>query len=208
MNRRVSVSWCFLLTLFLAWGVADASPILSDSQRALLVRIDNHINQQTTMQSRFVQVHSNGGYLEGVMYWNRPDQARFEYDPPTPLILLATGTFLVEVDTELEQVTHLPQSGTVADYLLGENFLQNPELVIDDVFEGVGIIRVALHIRDDPDAGRVTLQFSDRTLNLQRWEIRAPDETFTTVSLIDPRYNLELDDDIFYFRRPKEWDAF
>ena len=43
----------------------------------------------------------------GKLYMARPGKIRFEYDPPSPILLLSDGYFLRYVDKDLKQVTHL-----------------------------------------------------------------------------------------------------
>ena len=192
--------------LFAASAQAQQPLDLSAETRALVQRIDAHINTQKTMQSRFVQLDGFGGFLEGTLFWNRPDQARFEYDPPSPLLLIASGLFLIEVDRELQQVTHYPQVGSIADYLLAENMLQNPELAISRLETTAHVINIDIFERDDPENGIITLGFNANSLDLQHWVIHSADGAQTTVNLIEPRFNLLLEDTLFRFRKPKEWE--
>ncbi|NQY82178.1 MAG: outer membrane lipoprotein carrier protein LolA [Alphaproteobacteria bacterium] len=198
-----------LLVILGPWSAAafaQESPpdSLSTADLALIARIDAHLNPQRTMQARFVQFNG-GGFIEGTVYWRRPDQARFEYDSPSPLLLIASGTLLIEVDLELEQVSHYLQSGSIADYLLADNMLQSPELKILWLDNDNGIIRIRLIEREAPENGDITLLFNANTLDLRRWTISSPNGADIIVSLINPRYNLIVDDDLFHFQRPKEW---
>lgn len=203
MIRVFSLLAVLLLSTFTAH--AQQPMELSTEELRLIQQIDAHINTQKTMQARFVQLDGAGGFLEGTVLWRRPDQARFEYDLPSPLLLIASGFFLIEVDRELEQVTHYPQSGSIADYLLAENMLQNPELAIAHFEAAAEVINIGVFERDEPENGIITLSFDADTLDLQRWRIDSPDGGHTNVNLINARFNLLLDDDLFHFRKPKEW---
>ncbi len=198
----------FLLIMFLCTTSAHAQqPLdLSTQDLRLIQQIDARINTQETMQSRFVQLDGLGGFLEGTVSWRRPDQARFEYDPPSPLLLIASGTFFIEVDRELEQVTYYPQVDSIASYLLAKDMLQNPKLAISDLDVELDMIHISVFERSEPENGVIMLSFNADTLDLQRWTILNPDGTSTTVRLVNPQYNIPLEEKIFHFRKPKEWE--
>ena len=78
-------------------GLAAA---LSDRDKADIARVEGLFNGIRTMEARFTQVDSNGGYAEGKLMLRRPGRLRFEYSPPTPLVIIADGTWLVVYDKE------------------------------------------------------------------------------------------------------------
>lgn len=214
MNRRRRSALGILFCLVPLWVLASSPWVraeeglaeLSTEDWHLITRIDAHLNEQRTLRSRFIQSDGLGEFLEGTLYWRRPDQARFEYDPPSDLLLVATGNFFIEVDFELEQVTHYPQIDSVANYLLRDNLLQNPALRIVEILEQDGLVSVRTLEREEPENGEITLIFDADTLDLQRWIISTPDRHRTTVTLYNQEFNPILEDTLFRFRHPKEWN--
>ena len=180
-------------------------PVLSPAQQALIVQLDQHMNRQRTLTSRFIQLNPNGDFTAGTLWMRRPDQARFEYDPPSPLLLIASGNFFIEVDRELEQVSYYPQVDNIASYLLGENILQNPALIILEFNQRAGLIAVKIAEADEPDQATITLEFDAASLNLRNWTIHQPDGSTIKLTLTEPYYNLEFDEDLFHFHAPKSW---
>src|SRR3546814_8770255 len=69
-----------------------------------------YLNDIKTLQGRFVQTSSNGAYAEGAVYLDRPGHMRFDYDPPTPVLIIANGLSLLYYDEELKEATFLPRS--------------------------------------------------------------------------------------------------
>ena len=57
-----------------------------------LQRIAAYLNNIRTMTARFRQVAHNGGQSSGHVWVARPGRMRFEYDPPTPIALLADAS--------------------------------------------------------------------------------------------------------------------
>src|SRR3546814_9322993 len=67
-----------------------------------------YLNDIKTLQGRFVQPSSNGAYAEGAVYLDRPGHMRFDYDPPTPVLIIANGLSLLYYAAELKEATFLP----------------------------------------------------------------------------------------------------
>src|SRR3954447_24163527 len=83
--------------LLLAAPVAAAPPQrslqLSPADQADLRRVEEYLNSVRTMTARFVQYAEGGNTAEGRVYVSRPGHMRFEYDPPSPILLVANGYF-------------------------------------------------------------------------------------------------------------------
>src|SRR3546814_7666555 len=76
---------------------------LSPDDVATLGRVERYLNDIKTLQGRFVQTSSNGAYAEGAVYLDRPGHMRFDYDPPTPVLIIANGLSLLYYDEELKE---------------------------------------------------------------------------------------------------------
>ena len=81
-------------------------------------RVEKYLNELLTLKSRFLQATSTGEFSEGTLYLSRPGKIRIEYDPPTELLIVADGTWLIYNDIKLDQITHLPLRTTTANILL------------------------------------------------------------------------------------------
>ena len=177
----------------------EALRALSPDQVAALSRIERFLNDIKTMQARFVQISDNGGYAEGEVFVDRPGHMRFDYDPPTPVLLIANGLTLLYYDKQLKEATFLPLWETPLWFLIREEvrFDENVEIVA--IEEALGTLRVSLQDPDSPDGGIVTLVFTDRPLALQKWELVDPQGIATQVSLINPVYGQPVSGDLFKY---------
>ena len=151
------------------------------------------------MQARFVQTSSNGGYAEGEVFVDRPGHMRFDYDPPTPVLLIANGLTLLYYDKELKEATFLPLWETPLWFLIREEVRFDDNVEIVGIEEALGTLKVGLRDPDNPDSGTVTLIFSDRPLTLRRWQLIDPQGIETQVSLVNPVYGQAIDDDLFKY---------
>ena len=68
---------------------------LSPQDRADVERAETYLNQITTLKARFLQLAPHGGQAEGTAYFSRPGRMRLQYDPPSPMLVVADGTFLI-----------------------------------------------------------------------------------------------------------------
>jgi outer membrane lipoprotein-sorting protein len=189
-----------LLLVSPAAPAAMPEPVeLTSDQRALVDRIEAFVNGITTVEARFVQMSSNGGYARGTLYLSRPGRMRFEYEPPLPYLLVSDGTFFIYVDKELEQVTYLPLSQTPAHLLLRENFSLSEGLILTGFKEEGSVIKVEVADSSEPDLGRVTLTFNRNPLSLKSWTVLDPQAQRIQVTLVDPRYGAKLDRSLFVY---------
>lgn len=172
---------------------------LAPKDKAVIADIEDFLNGITTLEAGFVQLTAQGNYARGKFYLKRPGRMRFEYDPPLPYLLVSDGTWFIYVDKKLEQVTYLPLKKTPADLLLRESFSFSDGLVITRFERGPGTIQIDIADQNDADLGRVTMTFVREPLTLRSWTVRDPQGQRIQVTLMNPLYGLQLDNDLFRF---------
>jgi outer membrane lipoprotein-sorting protein len=177
--------------------VAAQAAALSPDDVAAVNRIERYLNDIKTMQGRFVQVSSNGTYAEGDVYLDRPGRLRFEYDPPTPVLIIANGLSLLYYDKELKEATFLPLWETPLWFLIRKEVRFDDNVDIVNIEEALGTLRVTLRDPESSDGGEVTLVFSNEPLALRKWELVDPQGVQTQVSLVNPVYGEAVDPDLF-----------
>jgi len=172
---------------------------LSPDDVAAVTRIERYLNDIKTMRARFVQVSSNGAYAEGAVYVDRPGHMRFDYDPPSPVLMIANGLSLLYYDRELKEATFLPLWETPLWFLIRDEVRLDENVEVVAIEQALGILRITLRDPDTPDAGAVTLVFSDGPLVLRKWELTDPQGIQTQVSLVNPVYGEEMDPNLFKY---------
>lgn len=179
---------------------------LSDGDRAVVQRVQDYLNTLTTVKARFVQSASNGSYAEGMVYVRRPDNMRFDYDPPVPILIVADGYAVAVYDRELKQVTQLPIWETPLWFLFKEPIRLDDKLVLTYLSYGQGSI--VMTIQEEQAEGNlasVTLTFNESPVELRKWEVVDPQGVIVQTGLINPEYGVRLKDDLFDLR---ELDVF
>lgn len=194
----------FLFILFLIAGPAAAldGAVLSTRDTKDVKRVEAYLNKLSTLKARFLQLSSNGAQAEGDVFVKRPGRMRIQYDPPMPVEIIATGTFLVYHDKDLEQVTWLGLDSTPAGILLDEHVSLSGDVTVTGFERNANTLRVTVTKTDDPTMGSLTLVLSDKPLSLKKWTIVDAQGLLTTVALIDPRFGVPLSKDLFSFTNP------
>jgi outer membrane lipoprotein-sorting protein len=200
--RRVLSRTLAALLLFLPFPASAAESTemiaaLSPDDVANVVRVEQYLNRIDTIQARFVQISSNGGFAEGEVFVHRPGNLRFDYDPPATALLIANGTTLLYYDKELKQASFIPLWETPLWFLVREKVTLQDGLEVISVKEDLGTISVTLRETEAPDNGEVTLIFSDSPIALKKWEVLDAQGILTQVSLINPQYGVAIDKAVF-----------
>jgi outer membrane lipoprotein-sorting protein len=159
------------------------------NQRALIDRINMYLMSVQTMIGDFVQVGPDGRRTEGKVYLQKPGRIRFEYNPPSPIELVADGNSVVIRDRKLDTQDLYPLSQTPLRFLLADriDLLRETNVVsvsADDTF-------VSLLLEEKHTLGgthKVLLMFAAKDTQLKQWTVTDPQGYDTTVAL----YNLDL----------------
>ena len=199
---RLSLFLCLFLAAAASLPGQARAQIFSPEQIADINRIEAYLNQMTTLDSRFVQIDPQGNFTEGTLFLSRPGKMRFEYDPPTPLLLVADGTWFIYVDKELEEVSHIPLDSTPAAFLLQEEISFRDQYKVTGISSGNALVTIEVTDRYAPENGKVMLVFEDRPLQLKQWTVTDAQGLDTRVTLINSRFGRELDDELFRFKNP------
>lgn len=196
---RHSATWLFAAGILLAGTMAlnaQPAPILDEAAKADVARVERYLNELTTLDSRFVQF-SGQGIAEGRIILSRPGDMRIEYEPPVPVLMVASGPILMYHDRDLLQTSYLPVNDTPASFLLEEKIKLSDDVTITGFERGPASLRLTIIQSEAPDAGAVTLTFEDAPLRLVKWQVKDAQGNDVDVALLDPQFGVEVDDDLF-----------
>ncbi len=197
MIRYLAVMLAALAVPAAAGPAAVVEPaVLSPDDRADIGRIEAYLNDVTTFEARFLQI-GEGGMAQGQMYLSRPGRMRVEYDPPVPVLMVASTPWVMYHDSKLKQTSFIPISRTPAAFLLRETIDLDEGIVITGFERGRGALRLTVVTTANPDAGSLTLVLEDRPLRLVKWTVVDAQGKRIEVALLDPRFGVELNDKLF-----------
>lgn len=181
-----------------------ATGAATPSREEQIRRIEAYLNGIKSVQSRFYQASTTGEEAAGTLSLERPGRLRIEYDPPSPMLIIADGRFLITFDRKLQQASYLPLSQTPAAVLLGEQIrLDGAEFRVVMLQADADSIRATIERTDSPGEGRLALVFNEAPLRLHQWEVTDAQGIITAVVLEDPRFGVPLKRELFEFKDPR-----
>ncbi len=157
-------------------------------QRALLDKISAYLSSVQTLVGDFVQIGPDGRRVEGNFYIQKPGKVRFQYNPPSPIDIVADGSSVVVHDRALETSDYYPLSQTPLRYLLADHIdlLRDTDVIsvsADDTFITVVIEETQVVV----GTNRLMIMFDAKTQQLKQWTVTDPQGLDTTVAV----YNLD-----------------
>jgi outer membrane lipoprotein-sorting protein len=161
---------------------------LDEKQRAIVARVDDYLSKTQLLSGKFVQVGPDGSRSQGEFFISKPGKVRFEYDPPSPIAVIADGQAVAVRDQRLAHQDIYPLSETPLRFLLSDrvNLIKDTHLIAvyaDDVFVTV----VAEEKNPLVGTSRLMIMFSATDMQLKQWTVTDPQGYDTTVAV----YNLD-----------------
>jgi len=202
---RMTLLGTLLATLAVppALAAPPRHPPLSAEDQAQVTAAEDYLNGITTLKARFLQVSDNGAQAEGTAYLNRPGKLRLQYDPPSPLLVVADGTFLIVHDKTLDNPSYIPLGSTPAGVLVREHVaLDKGDLAVTKVVHQPGLVAVTVVEAEDAASGSISLIFTERPFQLRQWRVVDAQGQTTSVSLYDVATGIALDPKLFEFENP------
>jgi outer membrane lipoprotein-sorting protein len=201
MKRRTLLAAPLLALLPRVACAAGFVPTAQD--RADLARIEAYLNGLHTLKARFLQVAPDGATSGGIAWLERPGRMRFQYDKPSPLLLVAGHGLLVYYDRSLKQTTNIPLGTTPLGLLLQDNLKLAGDVTVTGIARQPGEIQVTLVRTSSPGDGSLTLVFADDPLALRQWAVLDAQQQETRVSLFNVELGGAFNPDMFTFISPK-----
>ncbi len=183
-------------------GPASAAIKLSARDQADIAKIERYINTITTLKAKFLQVAPNGVTNEGKIYLSRPGRLRVEYAPPSPILIIGTGHWLIYHDSDLEQTSYESLSDNLAGILVAKNVKFSGKITVTGLTRSRGVIRIMMVMTEDPGAGSLTLTLATTPMKLRQWSVTDPSGQITQVALFDHSFGIKLDKKLFEFTEP------
>ena len=208
---------CVVRRLVLTSGVAVVSMLLSTFLPAAvpsppaaaltpqdaddLRRITAYLSGISTMTARFRQSSAGGAAATGSLWMARPGRMRFEYDPPSPILLIADRFYVYYVDKQLAQMSKVGLKSTPAWFLLRDPITFD-DLLIKRFERGANTLTITLVDPKEPDNGSLTIVFDSQPLALRQWTIVDQQHKTTTVSISNVQFGVALDPGLFVYQDP------
>ena len=175
---------------------------LSPADSVELQKIAAYLDGIHTMTAHFQQATASGGAATGEVWLARPGKMRFQYDPPNELLLLADAFYLYSWDPDLKQMSRVGLKSTPAWFLLREPISFTDGVTVTRFEHSGNTVRVTVVEAAEPDAGSLTMVFTENPLALRQWTVVDQQGRVTNVSLSDQQYGMALDPKLFQYHAP------
>ena len=173
---------------------------MSNQDRVDLSRIEAYLDSVRSLKARFVQTAPDGQITQGIALMQRPGRMRFQYDPPSPFLLVANYGILFFHDSQLNQTTNIPLSRTPLGILLGDHTTLSGDVAVTKFVRLPGQFQVSLVRSASPGEGTLTLVFADNPLTLRQWTVLDQQGKETRVTFTNMEVGANVDAKLFDYR--------
>lgn len=182
MNRRTLL---LAAPIMLLPELAFAQALSKAEQTSMVQAVERAVNAITRLQGRFQQTNPDGSQVSGRVWLQRPGKVRFEYDAPSPLLLISDGTNVVLQDRRLRTIDRYPLRQTPLYFLLKASVDLARDVTVTAVARSGGTYQLAMRDRRREADGELIVSFVQATNALEEWTIRDRQGRSTRVRLTD-----------------------
>ncbi len=176
--------------------------VLPAADMALVNRAAAYLQGIKMARGRFSQTSPRGALSTGTLYLSRPGKARFEYDAPAALLVVADGRNVSVFDRRLKSFERYPLGATPLALFLSRRVRLDEDVMVTRVTREQN--RFSLTLRDSHKQadGSLTLDFLDAPLSLSGWTVIDAQGQRTEVHIEDLTPVSSLDTALFVLDKP------
>jgi outer membrane lipoprotein-sorting protein len=139
-------------------------------QIELIQKVTGYFNQMTEIKGGFVQTSADNKRLRGKFYVKQPGRFRFDYSPPSRVVILSDGQYMAIQDFDMKTDDRVELSQTPFRLLLRKDVDLLRDAQILEVKEVDDVIVLALQDRNPDNPGRIKLFLAKKpNLELKEW---------------------------------------
>jgi outer membrane lipoprotein-sorting protein len=176
---------------------------LSPEDRALIDKAAAYLQDLTEAKARFVQTDMRGTMTQGSLYLKRPGKARFAYEPPSGLLVVADGANVSIADSRLKTFDRYPLMATPLSIFLARQIRLDRGVVVRSVSRMAdGFSLTARDGRKEAE-GEITLTFSSDPIALVGWSVTDAQGGATRIRLTNLEKTSGLAPSLFVLNDPR-----
>lgn len=202
LDRRAVLT---ALPLAGAWA-ALASPAFAQmaaADQALADKAVAYLDGLGEAVGKFVQTDPRGATTQGRIFIKRPGKARFEYAPPSGLLVVSDGLNVTLFDARLKTFDRQLLKATPLNLFLARRVRLDGGVRITRIARLADGFSVTAQDTRRETRGSITLNFSSDPIGLLGWTVTDARGSSTRVRLIDFRPTSGLDSSLFVLRDPR-----
>lgn len=177
---------------------APATAEIGPAERAqILVDVADALTKVKTARGDFTQMSADYSITSGTFALRRPGRVRFDYNDPTPVLIVANGTTVAIQDSDLETTDRVPLGSTPLGILLDDDLDFDAETNVVDVARYDGMLGVTVEDPAGEMDGTLTLLFRDSDRELLGWRATDSGGGVTSVELANVEYGKRINPRLF-----------
>lgn len=170
-RRQIALSLSAALLANSAWAARPKPPVLSSEDQTMVDQAGAYLQGLTEAQGRFVQTDARGNVTQGDLYLKRPGRARFAYDAPSHLLVVADGANVTIANSQLKTFDRYPLMATPLSIFLARQIRLDRRVVITGVNRTSGGFSLTARDGRHEAEGQITLSFSENPVTLVGWKV-------------------------------------
>ncbi|GAM97316.1 outer membrane lipoprotein carrier protein LolA [alpha proteobacterium U9-1i] len=178
-------------------AIAGLQTLEGAERDAAIAAANNALNGVAAMQGRFVQVSPDGSRAQGAFYLQRPGKLRFEYDPPSSLLIVSDGSVVALRDSALRTTDRTPLRSTPLNLVLRSQVNLARDARIVRVSRQGEWTLVTARDRSGQTDGAITMHFYGAGNELRSWDVVDMTGARTRIALSDISRPASLDRSLF-----------
>lgn len=183
---------------------APRTELTASERQEILDKAASALAAAKTAKGRFTQVAPDGSVTRGDFALRRPGRMRFDYDDPTPILIVSDGATVAMEDSELETVDRVPLGSTPLGMILSEKLDFENKARVVDVSRGNSQVSITVEDRSGEAEGQLTMYFDRATYQLKSWQALDANRQTTLVALENVQTNVGVDPRLFILEDPAD----
>ncbi len=190
----------FLILIVSCLG-KDGKCTTTYSTEMQIQKVEQYFNTLKTLEADFVQFNQDGSVAQGRFYLLRPNKFRLSYTNPSTLLVLSDGNSIINYDSDIGDPSYIDLDSTPVEFILRKNVKLSHDVTVSSLLPGKNSLKITLVKTKDPQLGSLTLIFSEAPFILKAWVVIDAQGTETQVVLSNIKENIDLDPNLFRFRK-------
>ncbi|MCU0729980.1 MAG: outer membrane lipoprotein carrier protein LolA [Hyphomonas sp.] len=177
-----------------------AAPLTAAERSKILKSAATSLSAVKTARGNFEQYSPDGSFTTGQFALSRPGKMRFDYDDPTPLVMVADGTTVALQDSDLETTDRVPLSSTPLSLLLSDKLDFEKQAEVIDVRRTGDKTNITLRDKSGEMEGTLTIVLEGSDNALTGWRTVDANGGRTSVMLTKVETGAKLNPRLFVLR--------